>query len=361
MKILGAETHYKAPFKTRELRNSPVDWWRIVNPLMELKKHTDWQIDIVKNITDDPWAEAKDKDWEGLAEYDVVHFSYIDNPIALSWLLAVNKRYKTKVVMDIDDNLLDLSIYNPVREVYNLEPEKYQTMKVALKEFPLMSVTNDTLKKRYEEYRGKEGGIHSLPNYINLDLYKAKEKKKLDIITIGYQGGPTHYADIFQTPFFGAIGYILGKYSNVQLSVCGFFKDSDLTAFPNYKWTNGTSDIYKWVKTWQEWTREVDIGVAPLEDNIFNDCRSSIKVQEYAAASIPVVASSVRPYREIADKDKVLLAKDTKDWITHLETLIEDETKRKNMGEALYKHVKDNWSIANNWQVYKNYYENLTG
>lgn len=360
MKILGAETHYKRPYVKRKLRTSAVDWWRVVNPLMELKKHTDWEIDIVKNITDDPWAEAKDKDWEALKEYDVVHFSYMDNPISLSWLLAVHNKFKTNVIMDVDDNVLDLSIYNPVKKMYQDKPQTYKTIKTAIKEMPLLSVTNKALKKRYQKFRDHNKGVKALPNYINLDVYKLKKKKKHDKIVIGYQGGPTHYADIFQTGFFGAIGYIMGKYENVELRVCGFFKDSDLSAFKRYAWTNGTSDFYDWIDVWQEWTREVDIGVCPLEDNIFNECKSSIKAQEYAAAKIPVVAADVRPYRRVTQNGKyAFLAANTKDWIRHLETLIKDQTRRRKMGEALFEHVKKNHSISNHWKDYEQYYSQL--
>ena len=41
----------------------------------------------------------------------------------------------------------------------------------------------------------------------------------------------------------------------------------------------------------------LDLALAPLEDNLFNQCKSNLRLLEYGACGFPVVCSDVRPYQ----------------------------------------------------------------
>jgi hypothetical protein len=64
-----------------------------------------------------------------------------------------------------------------------------------------------------------------------------------------------------------------------------------------------------------------DLGIAPLVDNAFNRLKSDIKVLEYTAMGLPVVASSVEPY---SDADQAILCNPS-EWYPTLRTLIQDQ------------------------------------
>src|SRR6202040_2211951 len=49
-----------------------------------------------------------------------------------------------------------------------------------------------------------------------------------------------------------------------------------------------------------------DILLAPLEENPFNRCKSSIKMLEGAAIGAPVLVSPVKPYIDFIEHDKEL-------------------------------------------------------
>lgn len=57
-----------------------------------------------------------------------------------------------------------------------------------------------------------------------------------------------------------------------------------------------------------------DIGLAPLEDNEFNRCRSPIKFLEYTACGVATVASDVGVYRSVIGHQMGLLVADD-EWV----------------------------------------------
>lgn len=66
-----------------------------------------------------------------------------------------------------------------------------------------------------------------------------------------------------------------------------------------------------------------DIGIAPLESNIFNDCKSNIKVQEYCSLGIPGVYSKSYPY-----KTSKLCSETTEEFISNIEKLAKNPDER---------------------------------
>lgn len=67
-----------------------------------------------------------------------------------------------------------------------------------------------------------------------------------------------------------------------------------------------------------------DLGLAPLLSGRFNDCKSCIKVLDYAALGIPSLASDVAPYREgLKDETNVFLVKNTPEaWADRISALM---------------------------------------
>jgi hypothetical protein len=89
----------------------------------------------------------------------------------------------------------------------------------------------------------------------------------------------------------------------------------------------------------------IDIGLAPLTDNPFNECKSDTKALEYAAAGIPFVASEVGPY--LAWKDLGRTASKPRHWFWHLEQLINPEDRARTamlQAERAAEHdIQDRW------------------
>ena len=82
---------------------------------------------------------------------------------------------------------------------------------------------------------------------------------------------------------------------------------------------------------------ELDIAVAPLVDHPFNRAKSALKVLEYGALALPVVASDLEPYREapvsrVGDKPDA--------WIEALRAIARSPGAGRARGETLHQWVE---------------------
>jgi len=98
----------------------------------------------------------------------------------------------------------------------------------------------------------------------------------------------------------------------------------------------------------------IDIGIAPLHTNQFNEAKSNLKGLEYALSGIPFVASSTQEYRDLAQSGAGRVAKNNKEWLKHLKQLIDPEVReldrQKNYRTVVEKYniftIKYKWSEA---------------
>lgn len=84
-----------------------------------------------------------------------------------------------------------------------------------------------------------------------------------------------------------------------------------------------------------------DIAIAPLVDTPFNRCKSALKLMEYGALGLPVIASAITPYATAP----VLRAASHEQWLAALREL-EDPVRRQTLGGALKSWVSDHHSLA---------------
>ena len=77
----------------------------------------------------------------------------------------------------------------------------------------------------------------------------------------------------------------------------------------------------------------LDIGISPLPNDLWTRGKCGLKLIQYQAAGLPVVASRTGVHPEIiADGHNGFLASTDDEWIKALSTLTEDGTLRKHMG-----------------------------
>lgn len=75
--------------------------------------------------------------------------------------------------------------------------------------------------------------------------------------------------------------------------------------------------------------RRFDIGLVPLKDNKFNECKSELKGLEYSILGIPYLASPLPAYRRLVkDGENGILCGRPREWYSSLSKLIEDELLR---------------------------------
>jgi len=89
----------------------------------------------------------------------------------------------------------------------------------------------------------------------------------------------------------------------------------------------------------------LDVAIAPLEQNRFNECKSNLRLLEYGACAIPVVCSDVGPYRD--DALPITRVRNRhRDWVGAIRELLADAAGRAATGDALRDVVRRDWMLA---------------
>ncbi len=91
---------------------------------------------------------------------------------------------------------------------------------------------------------------------------------------------------------------------------------------------------------------ECDIGIMPLSDTEFTRGKCGLKLIQYMACGLPVVASPVGANCEIVEENRNgFLAANAREWIEKLSALIESAELRKRLGESGRAKVADGYTL----------------
>ncbi len=91
----------------------------------------------------------------------------------------------------------------------------------------------------------------------------------------------------------------------------------------------------------------LDLGLAPLEYNLFNECKSNLRQLEYGACGIPIICTDIRPYQEgqQAGLPVTLVKNRYKDWVDAIRMHISDLDATARMGDELQAKVLSDWML----------------
>lgn len=96
----------------------------------------------------------------------------------------------------------------------------------------------------------------------------------------------------------------------------------------------------------------LDLALAPVEDNIFNVCKSNLRLMEYGACGIPVICSDVECYRH-TDLPVTRVKNRFKDWVDAIRMHLSDADASERNGVALQTMVRAEWMLTgkhlDNW------------
>lgn len=251
---------------------------------------------------------------------------------------------KLKIIYDIDDDIPNTPSYNYGKTGYYY-PDFNTRLKIILeiiKYVDLVLVSTPRLKKIYSNLNPNIEVVDNyLPKFLWSDV-KFKENPERKVMKILWSGSGTHFLENnngdlknvvnlikkskgkYHWTFLGAIPEVLKGYSNVN-----FIPWKTMLELPM---------VYK--------NLDVDVGIAPLENNNFNKSKSSIKAKEYIATGIPGIYFDIEPYKKCTLKYKSI-----EELEKFLELCYNDKNYRREIWEKDYKKFrKDLWLEEN---IYK--------
>ncbi|QDX97168.1 hypothetical protein EGD00_08830 [Pectobacterium carotovorum subsp. carotovorum] len=87
----------------------------------------------------------------------------------------------------------------------------------------------------------------------------------------------------------------------------------------------------------------LDLALVPLEYNLFNECKSNLRLMELGACGVPVICTDIEPYRCGLPVTRV--DNRFKDWMDAIRMHISDMDATARMGDQLKDAVYKDWML----------------
>ncbi len=201
--------------------------------------------------------------------------------------------------------------------------------------------------------------VKVFPNLVRFNDYEQVDIKESDKIKILWQGGAAHFEDWY--PLREALGNITRKYPQVHWIIWG----------AQYHWVNELIPPHRY--TYKDWcpyfeyrlrlaTIGHNIALAPLQEHVFNRCRSAIKFYESAVLKKPAACLAQRSgaYKdEVQDGETGLLFDSPQEFEDGLSLLIENETERRRLAANAKDWVNENRDARKKVPEWISYWQEL--
>ncbi len=243
------------------------------------------------------------------------------------------------VIYEIDDLLCSMP---------ELNPSASESAKIKSYIFDLLGrvdnvvVSTNKLAANYAPYAKN---IFVVPN--RLDVGSWGESKSLrpaqKRIVIGYLGTPTHLADL--AIIEDALFRLAEKYGDqISFRFMGCITEN-LKSLANMHFTNMMASYAEYINIIKD--LDIDIALAPLENNPFNKSKSNIKWMEYSYCGIPGVYTNLEPYVDsvINYETGILATHDSESWFTAIDYLITHPYERTKIGNNARNAVASHYMI----------------
>lgn len=388
---------------------------RSLNPHIQLDKLYGDKFNVEINYSPN-WADLASFD-----KYDIIHIHKgLYNDMETFWkFLDYCKEHKITTIMDIDDNW-DVGPQHPLY-LTNKSMKVPEKMIENIKRFDYVTTTTKIFANKIRKYNKN---VFVYPNAIDPEeeqyLPIKNESKR---IRIGFVMGSAHEKDMEQLKGFSNMLGGMGILDKIQIVLCGY----DLRGTVNivnqqgvmvgqrpikptesvwYSYEKTCTDDYKicspaykdflhkFLKGVQwplvenepyrrEWTkdvdnyathyRNVDILLAPLDPNPFNEVKSELKFIEAGFTHTAIIATNFGPYTigsknmfekgGIINEDGTCIliepSKRPKDWVKVIKKLINNPELITKLQDNLYNSVKDKYDIRNVTKTRAEWYQSI--
>ena len=270
----------------------------------------------------------------GLARTDAVVLQRRLLPV---WQLFCLRRCVSTLLYDFDDALL-------YRDSYSIKAAQSWNRR-RLFAATMRSVDGVIAGNRFLEQLATRWcparRVTKIPTCVNPDLYSCADAQGTEEVELCWIGSrSTAKAFDLAGPLFEAIGRTV---PGVRLRVISDW-------FPSF--THLPVIQCPWSQQGEAAALVAsDIGVSWLPDDLWSQGKCGLKVLQYMAAGLPVVANPVGPHRELIEHEKTgFLAETADEWRAAVAMLAANPALRRHMGANGRRRVEEEYSLAR-WTV----------
>jgi glycosyltransferase involved in cell wall biosynthesis len=249
-----------------------------------------------------------------------------------------------KLVYALDDNFFDLALENTDWGLKDFLP----IVTFLLRQADAVLVTTPTLRQHLLEYNPN---IHVLPNQLDERLLVIRHPTSIQSridqnrIVIGYMGTFTHDEDFMM--ILPALKSIHQRYpGRIEVQVVGVVNreetKKELQALPiRYVYPRPEEHEYPLFMLWFTGHVHWDIAISPLQNTPFNNCKSDIKILDYASIGAAGIYSQSSTYSStVHHQQDGWIAENTPDaWEDALEALIQDTPLRLKIAQNATRYL----------------------
>ena len=296
--------------------NDACAWYRCAIPGFELQKRG-WSVDFSQRVKAD-----------FLEQFDVVIFQRPSSERMVKWIEFCNS-IGILTVGEIDDNLWVIHEQNPAYKVWNRQ--RLSGLEQCMRIVQMVTTTTQALA---DYLKPLNSNVAVLPNMLPAEYWQVRQTESSDgKIVIGWAGSTSHWPDLELIK--SVMPQILNEYPKTEFHIAGLNRNP----FPEHKRMKVVAPVHG--EDFALLLATFNIGLVPLINGMFNDCKSDLKYIEYAMVGLPVIASKVDAYeRTVVNGQNGFLARNTKDWLKYLKRLLDQPDLRKDMGQKAQEYAQ---------------------
>ncbi len=278
-----------------------------------------------------PWpsmAELERLQPDTLLMHNTMHDAYMDS------MEAYKKINSAFIVFGQDDLIFALPPKNPFSKTGYRDVKK--RLRRCLGIADRLIVTTEPLA---DELRGMTDDVRVVPNYLDETVWGGLESRRATSAKprIGWAGAQQHLGDLELLE--EVVRETAQEVDWVFFGMCPDF------LHPYVKEIHNPVTFGKYPQKLA--TLNLDLALAPLEHNRFNQSKSNLRILEYGALGWPVIATDIAPYREAP---VCRVPNQPRAWIKAVRERIHDMDATRREGDALRAWVRAEWMLQQHLQ-----------
>jgi len=309
---------------------------------------------------------------------DIIVLQKQSNQKALDFV-RYGKSHGKKIVTEVDDDFFNIPVWNPAYKHYLGKGQDLINF-YALSD--AITVTTPHLGKQLSKYNSntivlpnsldipvlnkfdsmEEGKLLKYTQYLDSSKNKISLEKASSLMDgktiIGWGGSPTHFKDLEQVS--EALIQLCKDNRDVVINMAGSCIDKLMSSVsPEQLILVGAVPIFRYLQTVS--SLRWDIGICPIEDNLFNRSKSNLKYLEFAQRGYACACSNVGNYSKTVNNGvNGLLTNNTpEEWYSCLSELAVNTSKRSTISAKGIELVEENYNIEKNITLWHKAYREI--